>query len=483
MISASFLALSDLFLEVIVPSKRIPRLMRILILGLILRIISLDQSLWLDEATSVLAASRFSFSEIIHQFSVGDFHPPAYYLLLKFWIGIFGSSEVAARSMSVIFGVITIYLVYSLTRKLFDNTTALIAALLLATAPLHIYYSQEVRMYALETLLVVKIMQLVATIVNGKQRAFNWVSLFAFSGLLLYTNYLPLAIFISIGLYLLLFENKVFRKYLFGWLGIFIGLVIVYLPWLPVLKLQLAAGAVVRVNAPGWWEALGKTDFKQLSLVPLKFAVGRISSYNKIIYYLLSSVPLVLYTIAIFKSLTERRKTSLIWLWFLIPLIISAVLGLFLPIFSYFRFIFILPAFYILASVGVQSLGKHKRVLIVLMVGCNLAASLYYLVNPNFHREDWRGAVDWIETNSRGISAASIFVTDGQRDPYYYYSKDVPSFGPKGVDLNFARIWLMRYVQPMFDPEDNVRNQIEKAGYKKVAERDFNGVVVWEYEK
>jgi len=39
----------------------------------------------------------------------------------------------------------------------------------------------------------------------------------------------------------------------------------------------------------------------------------------------------------------------------------------------------------------------------------------------------------------------------------------------------------MRYVQPIFDPEDSVRNQVETIGYKKVAERDFNGVTVWEY--
>ena len=187
---------------------KIPRLLWILALGLVLRVISLNQSLWLDEATSVLAASKLSYSAIIHQFSPGDFHPPAFYLLLKFWIDIFGSSEVAVRSLSVVFGVVTIYLVYSLTHKLFDNATALIAALLLATAPLHIYYSQEARMYILETLLVVKIMQLVITIVLEKQKLFTWISLFAFSGLLLYTDYLPLAVFFSIGLYLLLFENK-----------------------------------------------------------------------------------------------------------------------------------------------------------------------------------------------------------------------------------------------------------------------------------
>jgi len=460
---------------------KIPRLLWILALGLVLRVISLNQSLWLDEATSVLAASKLSYSAIIHQFSPGDFHPPAFYLLLKFWIDIFGSSEVAVRSLSVVFGVVTIYLVYSLTHKLFDNATALIAALLLATAPLHIYYSQEARMYVLETLLVVKIMQLVITIVLEKQKLFTWISLFAFSGLLLYTDYLPLAVFFSIGLYLLLFENKILKKHLFGWLGVFIGLVMVYLPWLPVLKLQLAVGTVVKVNAPGWWEVLGKTDIKQLSLVPLKFAIGRITSYNKILYYSLASIPIMLYAITISRSLFDWRKTSLIWLWLMVPLGAFAILGLYLPIFSYFRFLFVLPAFYILAAVGAQSLGKFGRVLIVLLVGCNLAASGIYLANPRFQREDWKQAVEWIEINSQETGAVSIFVTDSQRDPYYYYSKNVPSFGPSGINVNFDKIWLMRYVQPIFDPEDSVRNQVETIGYKKVAERDFNGVTVWEY--
>ncbi|MCK4588787.1 glycosyl transferase family 39, partial [Candidatus Woesebacteria bacterium] len=76
----------------------------ILILGLVLRLISINQSFWLDEATSALVARDMSFAQILSQFSPADFHPPFYYFLLKIWTATFGVSEVGARSLSIIVG-------------------------------------------------------------------------------------------------------------------------------------------------------------------------------------------------------------------------------------------------------------------------------------------------------------------------------------------------------------------------------------------
>ena len=120
----------------------------ILLLGFILRLVSLNQSLWLDEAITVLAVKNHSFLQIITQYIGGDFHPPGFYLLLNLWTKIFGYSEVSARFPSVLFGVATIWIVYLLTKKLFSEKVGLLAAFLLAINPLHIYYSQEARMYA-----------------------------------------------------------------------------------------------------------------------------------------------------------------------------------------------------------------------------------------------------------------------------------------------------------------------------------------------
>src|SRR5471030_1173670 len=114
----------------------------ILIFSFVLRIISIGQSLWLDEATSAMT-TRMSLSNFFTKFMPGDFHPPLYYLLLRLWTLFFGSSEVALRSLSVLFGVATVYVLYLLGKELIGKKTGIIAAILLATSGLHIYYSQE----------------------------------------------------------------------------------------------------------------------------------------------------------------------------------------------------------------------------------------------------------------------------------------------------------------------------------------------------
>src|SRR3990167_2729194 len=105
----------------------------------------MNESLWLDEATTALV-SKMSFVEIFTKFLPNDFHPPFYYLFMKYWVNIFGYSEISLRLPSVIFALLTVYLVYKMFGK--------IAAILLATAPLLFYYAQEARMYSLTTFLV-----------------------------------------------------------------------------------------------------------------------------------------------------------------------------------------------------------------------------------------------------------------------------------------------------------------------------------------
>ncbi len=76
-----------------------------LILALGLRLMPLNQSLWLDEATSALV-TRMSLADFFGKFMPGDFHPPLYYLALRAWGTLFGTSEIALRSLSILFGTI-----------------------------------------------------------------------------------------------------------------------------------------------------------------------------------------------------------------------------------------------------------------------------------------------------------------------------------------------------------------------------------------
>ncbi len=120
----------------------------ILILGFLLRIPRLFDSLWYDEAFTARMSSLPL--DKLPVAIMGDVHPPLWYLIEWVTVRVFGSSEVALRLPSLILGVLLIYLVYRLTVVLRqDNRVALTAALLTALLPVAVYYSNEARSYSL----------------------------------------------------------------------------------------------------------------------------------------------------------------------------------------------------------------------------------------------------------------------------------------------------------------------------------------------
>jgi uncharacterized membrane protein len=103
------------------------------------------KSLWLDEVVT-LHMARGSLAEILAV--QADPHPPLYYLLMHYWVAV-GQSEAILRLPSALAGIIAIPLLYWVVRAWGGRWSATVAAWLLALAPLHVWYSQETRMYAL----------------------------------------------------------------------------------------------------------------------------------------------------------------------------------------------------------------------------------------------------------------------------------------------------------------------------------------------
>jgi len=123
-------------------------LVAIVCLAASLRFYRLDaQSFWNDEGNSARIAERSL--DLILEGAAGDIHPPGYYLLLHTWRALFGHSEFALRSLSVVAGLALVVFTGLLGRWLVGPGVGLMASFLSAFSPLAIYYSQEARMYAL----------------------------------------------------------------------------------------------------------------------------------------------------------------------------------------------------------------------------------------------------------------------------------------------------------------------------------------------
>lgn len=126
----------------------------ILISGLAFRLSNaiFDRDFWYDEAfTGVLLKQSWSaMSDLIYR----DVHPPLFYWLAKIWSAPFGYSSFGIRSFSLAMGMLSIYSIYWIGKKMFNQRAGLLAASILAISPFAIEYSQEARMYALFGLLM-----------------------------------------------------------------------------------------------------------------------------------------------------------------------------------------------------------------------------------------------------------------------------------------------------------------------------------------
>ena len=128
--------------------KNFAKIFLIIILGIALRLIFINKpdGLWNDEYISwMIAATPFSGGFINAVKS--QCHMPFYYLYLKFFMTLFGQSDLLLRLTSVLAGVLSISVMYFVGKE-YDENTGLTSAGITAISSFLIYYSQEVRLYS-----------------------------------------------------------------------------------------------------------------------------------------------------------------------------------------------------------------------------------------------------------------------------------------------------------------------------------------------
>ena len=117
--------------------------------GGFLRVFQLgSKGMWLDETFSVWLANQ-PVADMLQWIVKIDQHPPLYYLLLHYWIALFGDTPYDARLLSALFGTATIPIIYLIGKRMSGAVVGLAAAVLLAFSPYNVYFAQETRMYTL----------------------------------------------------------------------------------------------------------------------------------------------------------------------------------------------------------------------------------------------------------------------------------------------------------------------------------------------
>jgi mannosyltransferase len=231
------------------------------LISLFLRTRELHASFWIDEGISVGIAHEHwtSIPHLLRQ----DGSPPLYYMLLGLWVRVFGDTEAATHTLSLVFGLLCIPLAYIAGRAVFGHVTGLACAVLAAFDPFLTYYAQETRMYELEALLsLVVAWSYVEGILRGRRA---WTPVFAVStALLAYSHNWGLFLCVGLAAATVLVARDRLRLFVVAALGV----AVLYAPWVPTLLFQaahtgapwstrpsfhslvLSAGAVIGGDAP-----------------------------------------------------------------------------------------------------------------------------------------------------------------------------------------------------------------------------------------
>lgn len=362
------------------------------ILGIILRFYGLSsQSYWSDEIVTLhITGGVLNLEE-------WGTRPPLYLLLFHFWTRFFGESEVAVRTLSIIFGVSSILFVYLVGKSLFGPKIGLISAFFMSVSRFQIYYSQELRYYSLYELLTLVSFYFYIRLLRSKSYIDG--AFYVLSSVLLYYSHDFGILVIAVQNLYILIRIRALKSIIPKWIlsQFLIFLAIAY------RLINIFTIKAVGDKGPDWipptdmWAPL-RTFFEFMGL---KHAV----SYH---LYFLILMTLIFVAIVVYRLVRSGEykqyypskllrsffglssEVLLVILWFFVPIItILAASEIFKPMYLSRYLILSAPALYLLTAFVIRKLNKIVPTLYILVFYTILICPVLYDYYTKPVRPDW----------------------------------------------------------------------------------------------
>ncbi|GIK42044.1 MAG: hypothetical protein BroJett011_58770 [Chloroflexota bacterium] len=385
------------------------------LLGFGLRLQQLSfQPLWGDEGWSFYFAAQ-PVPQLLALTAV-DIHPPLYYLLLKIWLAIAGFGPETARFFSIGAGTTLIPVMVVLGQRLLGRRVGPVVAGVVAVMPMAVYYSQEVRMYGLVTLLgalstYFLIRHETESDPLGSRRSTvgsRWLLAYIVTiTAALYTMYYAAFIFLFQLLYMLLkkfgqapLETDVFAKpkktlhWVQNELSPFIWTGLLYLPWIAYAGLRTVNYVINKREVENY---LPLNFLRFFGDHFIAFSVGHLPPPLQ--PYVWIALPAVIVaSVGFIATLYARKKIYLcLYLYLFIPLLAGYAINQVFPFTPpYFERTWLVaaPAYWLFIAAGLVWLWDSQAVLagvitsVLLLVTAVSLLSFYTL--PRYPQEDYR---------------------------------------------------------------------------------------------
>lgn len=470
-------------------------LLFLIILAIILRLPQLGGSFWLDEAAQALESTR-SFSEQL--LIVDDFQPPLIHFLVHF-AQYFNRSEFWLRLWAAFIpGIVTIVFTYVIGKKLFSEKIGIIAALLLTTSSFHIFYSQELRPYALPACFTILTW---GWLLEQKRLSKKPQIGFIFATAAgLYSSYLYPFVILSQVAFLLKLSTPV-RKQM---IASFSLAALMFLPWLPSFLGQFNAGQLLRSELPGWETVVSTSQLKSLPLVGGKFFYGVIEIDFSILFLIPMLIILSVALINFYKpgqsrqfGISDSKKNALVGsaLWGFASIFTAWLISFAVPVLQPKRVLFALPAIYLLTAYFLTNQSEKNKqklnlVTLLLLFAINAFGTWQYYTQPKLQRENWRGLVSELKSTYPEQNSIMVISFPESFAPLRWYphnykiistgklnASDVPDLADllKPV-VEYDYVLTFDYLSDLTDSQKLIPKTIESFDFKEVGYLDYPGI-------
>jgi uncharacterized membrane protein len=506
----------------------------LLTIGIFFRFFNLDNKVyWHDETFTLLRISGYTANEVKQQIFNGSVitkesfvkfqslnqekglintikslevedpqHPPLYYIIARFWVGIFGNSVTAIRSLSALISLLIFPSIYWLCRELFRTQlwVSEMAIALMAISPIHLVYAQEAREYILWVVTILlcnasflRALRLEST--HPHSRIFNWGIYAATITISLYTFLLSGFVVVAHGIYLIITARFRFTQTVKAYVLASLAGFLAFTHWILVVITNLLQfnSSTAWTKIPSSLETLIKSWLLQLSRIFIDLNFG----FENYLTYIITALSLILSGYAIYYLC--RNANYKVWL-FIVILILVPALSLMLPdlIFGGIRSLserYLLPSYlgiqlsiiYLLATkIKNESVGHRKiwQTIFGLVIICGLIS---YGVNSQA-KTWWNKVISYgnpqvakiinqanrplLISDASGINYGNVFSLSYLLDPKVKFQLIQDQSIPQIPDV-FTDIFLL-------NPSDIWRQKIETS-YKFQTEVVYsdNHYLVW----
>ncbi len=313
--------------------------------------------------------------------SARDVHPPLYYLLLHYWMQLFGSSALAARSMSAAISIITVVVGYKIVQKVSTKRAARLAGVFLALAPFLVRYSQEARMYGVLGVFLIIGIWLLLKIVDQPKNIWLWIGYILAMTAGFYTHYFALFALFAQWLYLLTLEPV--KSWKIGktlwlspaWWGANIAIVLLYVPWIPNFIAQFTRGQGI-----GW---IPKTTIYTLpSGIWQFFTYTDARALPGVVYF---ALPLVVLASSAYILFGDEEKSSrdkrLVVFYALLPIILTIAVSIKKPIYQDRYLAFAAVGIYMIMAMAIDKIAHKRKALFYGLASAVIAIELIGISN------------------------------------------------------------------------------------------------------